>query len=87
MRLTRTWRELGQLLKDSGQPDHPFLSLAAEAAHVASTVTTLHLTAIEQDQYGMTERDFRLQLETLQSAVQEVVQRHDRLTGMLPPTQ
>ncbi|MFG1892097.1 hypothetical protein ACGFIR_30055 [Micromonospora sp. NPDC049051] len=87
MRLTRTWRELGQLLEDSGQPDHPFLSLAAEAAHVASTVTTLHLTAIEHNQYGMTERDFRLQLETLQSAVQEVVQRHDRLTGMLPPTQ
>ncbi|RBJ11066.1 hypothetical protein DRA43_01530 [Micromonospora provocatoris] len=87
MRLTRTWRELGQLLADSGQPDHPFLSLAAEAAHAASTVITLHVTATDQDRYGMTERDFRLQLETLQSAIQEVVQRHERLLGMLPPTQ
>jgi hypothetical protein len=87
MRLTRTWRELGQLLEDSGQPDHPFLSLAAEAAHAASTVITLHLIAIGQARSEMTERDLRLQLETLQSAVQEVVQRHNRLMGMLPPTQ
>lgn len=87
MRLTKTWRELAQLLEDSGQPDHPFLSLAAEAAHAASTVITLHLTAIDQDRYNMTEQDFRFQLETLQAAVQEVIQRHNRLMGMLPPAQ
>lgn len=83
-RLGRTRSEIAQLMEDSGNPDHPFMALAAEAARAASTATALHLSATDLDR-RTTEEEFRLQVDTLQVAVQEVRRRHRRIVEMLPP--
>ncbi|MEW1584799.1 hypothetical protein AB0283_05050 [Micromonospora vinacea] len=84
LRLGRTGYEFRAMLDESGQPDHPIMSLAVEATRAASVAANLHLGAAGPDQYGMTEADFREQLATLRESVQETARRYNVLAEMLP---